>query len=214
MPVHARSDVAAVTISQAHGGCGQPHSRPVVEGAPVKLWTLTCPQCEDVLRSDPLWSGTVSEIPETPDEQRVREDQQRRGQREQADATAHALERLAQLGDLPTVLARFIDHVSSPAALEPPMAVMCRNGHRNPQHAQFCSACGASMDEGVNTGRAVGAIETAPDDDGAGGEPVEVPEDLESMKLPQLRELAKRLGVATARSRDEQVALIEAHVDH
>lgn len=212
MPVHARSDVAAVTISQAHGGCGQPHSRPVVEGAPVKLWTLTCPQCEDVLRSDPLWSGTVSEIPETPDEQRVREDQQRRGQREQADATAHALERLAQLGDLPTVLARFIDHVSSPAALEPSMAVMCRNGHRNPQRAQFCSGCGVSMAEGVNTSRAAGAIEGPEDADGDSGS-VPVPEDLESLKLPELRELAKRLGVGTARSRDEQIALIKAHVD-
>jgi hypothetical protein len=39
-----------------------------VKGAPVKVWALTCPQCEDFLRSDPHWSSTISKIPETYDE--------------------------------------------------------------------------------------------------------------------------------------------------
>jgi len=71
------------------------HSRPVENGAPVKLWALTCPQCEDHLRHDPLWSGTINELPETYDEQIERERREKNASAEQEKA----------LGNLPGNLA-------------------------------------------------------------------------------------------------------------
>ncbi|MFE3933171.1 hypothetical protein ACFXPJ_05065 [Streptomyces goshikiensis] len=89
----------------------------------MALWSLSCARgCEDVLRQDPRWAGEVSSVPETPDETRVREDQEKRGIREQSDATAEALQRLGQLGDLPGVLAAFMEYLAAqtgPAAPVP-----------------------------------------------------------------------------------------------
>ena len=78
MTVHARNDVASVSISDSHGGCGETHSRPVVDGAPAKNWSLACPKCEDFLRSDPRWSAQLDSVPETPDEITAREEKQKR----------------------------------------------------------------------------------------------------------------------------------------
>lgn len=78
MTIHARSDVSAVSISPAHGGCGQTHSRPVVEGAPASSWSLSCPKCEEHLRFDPCWSPVRDSVPETPDEVSAREERTKR----------------------------------------------------------------------------------------------------------------------------------------
>lgn len=194
MTVYARSDLSAVTVSRDHGGCGGPHSRPVVDGEPARTWALTCPACENVLRADALWAPTVSEIPETPDEQRRREDQERRGMREQADATATALERLSQLGDLPAVLARFMAYVnhSGAAPAGPPSAPQT---HTEPA---------------VGGEPAVQALESASDASAAPEEPQGDPQDdgLERMSLPELKALATDLGIRTTRSKDGQIALI------
>lgn len=81
MTVYARSDVMGVTLSREHGGCGATHSRPVTHGAPVKVWGLSCPTCEDHLRSDPNWAVDPEEIPETPDEVKLRESREKRGEK-------------------------------------------------------------------------------------------------------------------------------------
>lgn len=210
MTVYARSDVSCVAISKANGGCGEVHSRPVVEGAPVKLWSLTCHDCEDHLRSDSLWSSTISEIPETHDEKNRREDQERRGQREQADATAHALERLAQLGDLPTVLGKMVEVMTGQtprAALqaENALARMCSDGHANPNSAKFCGECGASIGDEVYTGP-ITVIESKPEVVKEQTAP-----DYESMTVAELRaELAKRPDIqATARTKAELIELLK-----
>jgi hypothetical protein len=101
MTIHARNDVASVTISESHGGCGQTHSRPVVDGAPVKNWALTCPRCEGHLRFDPQWSPQLDSVPETPDEITAREEKQKRTdvdtQRMMAQAVSSLPEILSQM---------------------------------------------------------------------------------------------------------------------
>lgn len=118
MVVFARSDVQNVTISPDHGGCGQLHERPVDEaGRPVAVWALTCHQgCENILRSDPLWAGTLRDVPETPDETAARQAGSEYGYRSQQQATAHALDQLSQLGDLPAALARLAEIMSGQQA--------------------------------------------------------------------------------------------------
>lgn len=101
MTVHARSDVSGVSISVAHGGCGDTHSRPVVDGAPAKTWSLSCSKCEEYLRYDPCWSAIWDNIPETPDEVSAREERQKRTdtdtQRLMAEAVTTLPEILAQM---------------------------------------------------------------------------------------------------------------------
>lgn len=205
MTIHARSDIAAVSISPAHGGCGEVHSRPVHQGAPVKVWALTCGQCETVLVKDSNWSVTKSEIPETPDETTEREDQEKRGAKDQAEATRQALEKL---GVLPEVMAQFMAFVtgSQPVQALPAMDRLCRNGHRNVAGAKFCSDCGSSMDEGVPVDRA-----PEPEPELSATRPA-LPDNLDDLSMPQLRALAAELGVATTRSKAEQVAMIKEAV--
>lgn len=221
MTVYARSDISCVALSKAHGGCGEVHSRPVVDGAPAKLWALTCNNCEDHLRSDSLWSSTISEIPETYDEKSVREDQEKRGQREQADATAHALERLAHLGDLPTVLGKMVELMTGQqpqAALqaENALAHLCRNGHANVNSAKFCGECGASMADAVNTPPKA-AIEPTPEVTKTDPETVPDPSQdvasYDSHTVAELRDAAKTLGVSTSGTKAELIDRLQARVD-
>lgn len=95
MPVYARSDVSHVAISLTHGGCGQAHSRPVYRGAPAQVWELRCPQCEDYLRSDPLWAPMPGQVPETPDEKVSRESSEKRSQLQLERSNAEAFSQLA-----------------------------------------------------------------------------------------------------------------------
>lgn len=95
MAVYARSDVSHVAISAVHGGCGKSHSRPVHNGAPVQVWELSCPQCEDHLRSDPLWAPMPGQVPETPDEKVSRESSEKRTQLDLERSNAEAFTQLA-----------------------------------------------------------------------------------------------------------------------
>jgi hypothetical protein len=70
MVVYARSDVSYIAIPADGGGCGRGHGRPVLNGAPVKIWALACPLCEQQLHFDPLWAVHPDLIPRTPDEER------------------------------------------------------------------------------------------------------------------------------------------------
>ena len=140
MTVHARSDISAVTISAAHGGCGKTHSRPVANGAPAQLWSLDCPACEDHLRGDPLWSSTVAEIPETHDEAKDREDFEKRGAKDKDAVMTLAIARLA--GVDPAALPESLTRMISGAQAHIPQTVDCPQGHANPVGQRFCGDCG------------------------------------------------------------------------
>src|SRR5215472_6585962 len=94
---YARSDVMYVTVSRAHGGCGESHSRPVRNGAPAKMWQLNCPKCSAYLLHDPLWSGTLADVPSTPDEDTARDNVEKNTARSREDIMALALAKIAGL---------------------------------------------------------------------------------------------------------------------
>jgi len=99
MAVYARSDVASVAIPVSDGGCGDIHFRPVVQGAPAKVWKLTCGPCETYLKRDitastiewtdkehvkhiyntSTWGDDPTRIPLTPDEERVSNSMEKQG---------------------------------------------------------------------------------------------------------------------------------------
>ena len=150
MSVFARSDLAAVTVSPAHGGCGRSHVRPAPGGNPVAIWELKCDGgCEDHLRKDPHWATTVSEIPETHDEVKVREDYEKRGAKDKDAVLAAALAKLAGV-ELPESLTR----MSGGAPLHIPGTMECPLGHAQAAGAKFCAECGSPM-HGVPNGRQI-----------------------------------------------------------
>lgn len=177
MAMHARSDVSAVSISPAHGGCGETHSRPVHQGAPAKLWTLECDKCETHLIKDAHWSRTLSGIPETPDEKAHREDQEQKGRLDQQNQTAEALAKLGSLGDLPAAIAQLAQMFANPEhAQKNASGVPCAScGVVLRPNAKFCAECGSKVVEAVSN-------------------PLP-PIDLEALSLPQLKQLAEERGV-------------------
>lgn len=145
MTVYARSDVMHVALSSDHGGCGAAHSRPVTQGNPSKVWALDCPACENHLRHDPLWSVTLAEVPETPDEQHAREELERRGQRNRDDQLAEAILTIAgSQQQLPEQLATAL---RTAGALAGGDAVTCSNGHVCAPGTKFCGECGVPLGE-------------------------------------------------------------------
>lgn len=98
MAAYARSDVMYVAVSSYDGGCGEPHSRPVTEGAPDKVWALSCPQCTKSLRSHPLWAGSQDEIPETQEETNRREAAEKKNSINAADAQTAVMAEISKLG--------------------------------------------------------------------------------------------------------------------
>lgn len=186
MTVFARSDVMSVTFSAESGGCGAVHSRPVTDGAPARVWKLSCPACETHLRHDPRWSGLESEIPETPDEKRVREDEEAKG-RASADAKRDAvLEQLArQSGNTETVMAEFARWLMERDGKAP------KSDNRPKQQPT------PKPDEP--------AVEDEASADLA-------PEDLDALPLAELKKIAKRLSVKTTTSKTGQLELIKAHL--
>lgn len=146
MTVYARSDVASVSISQKHGGCGETHSRPVFDGAPVKEWALSCGPCENHLRHDThLWSTFSTNIPETPDEISRREEQEKRGMRDQASATAQALDNMGAMPEAFRQLAQaLLNQQNAVAPAAEGWRTLCVNGHIT-HGSKFCPECGTSM---------------------------------------------------------------------
>lgn len=161
MTVYARNDLASVTISEAHGGCGRAHTRPAPGGIPAAVWKFSeCPQCEDFLRHDPSWSVTAAEIPETYDETKQREDFDKRGAKDKDAILTLALARLAGIGtaELPESLTRMIS--GTPAHI--PGQMECPKGHAQPAGQPFCGQCGSPMSSSVSAG-AISAPQTAPE---------------------------------------------------
>lgn len=155
MTVYARSDLMSVSISSQHGGCGETHSRPVREGAPDKLWALSCGGgCENILRGDPHWSGHPDDIPETPDEQMVREANQRTGKKQRENSTHDAIQELSKLGDLPKAIEKLAQLMTTGGlqGQAGPTTETCPNEHVVPTGVKFCPECGSSMLVGDNSG--------------------------------------------------------------
>lgn len=194
MTLYARSDLCAVSVSPDHGGCGKSHTRPLVAGAPAKVWALDCHQCEDHLRSDKLWSPQVTTIPETVDEKNAREDVEKRGAVEQAQSVADALGQLAKLGDLPAILGQFMQYMTTgviapaaPIGSAPKADIVA-----TPEPAPV---------------PALPAKEETPKQPEA---PVEADKpNLDSMTTNDLRELAKKVGVPITRSREDQITALK-----
>ena len=138
--IYARSDVRSVHVGEAHGGCGQVHDRPAdAAGNPVQPWGLACPSCEQFLRTDPMWSATVHEIPLSHDERSEQESARTRVNAEKDQIMLAALARIAGM-ELPASMSR-------PAVAAAPVAAMlaCPQGHAQPAGHSFCGHCGAPM---------------------------------------------------------------------
>lgn len=203
MTIYARSDLCYVAVSADHGGCGEGHARPVVAGAPAKVWALNCPACEDHLRSDKLWSPQVTTIPETMDEENARKDVEKRGAVEQAQSVADALGQLAKLGDLPAILGQFMQFMTT-GAIAPAAPI-------GAPHADIVATPEAASVPQIEA-PVEAPVETQSE------KPVEAPtvedpvlgvRDLDHMTTAELRELAKKSGVPITRSREDQINVLK-----
>lgn len=187
MTVYARSDVASVVLSAAHGGCGVVHTRPAPGGEPVRLWELTCPSCEDHLRSDPLWGATLTSIPETPDEVAAREANDKRTAREQQERNIDVMEKL---GSLPDALRNLGPDMAQ--ALIAALAAIQQNTPLAPPAAP----------------QSAPKPPPAPQD---GATVQDAPTDLEQLSTQELKDLAKRNGLPVRRSREDQITTVQEH---
>jgi hypothetical protein len=208
MTMWARSDVCAINISEAHGGCGTKggHRRPVEHGAPAKNWPLDCSPCEDHLRHDSHWSPTPVEVPETYDEAKARENFEKRGAKDKDAILTLALARLAGIepSELPESLTRMISGV--PAHV--PGQMVCGSGHGNPPGQAFCGDCGAPM-HGTPAQAALPAPQQAAEtaSKAAAGQK---PRRLRDARLDELQALARGAGLDPEGTRADLIARLSA----
>lgn len=160
--VFARSDLMSVSIPVTSGGCGETHSRPVRNGAPARIWELTCAPCETYLKGsrrviagyknghlkwkmdhDPHWSATPADIPFTPDEERAQENYSERGAMERDHLQTLALARIAGVA-VPETLTGMLTGAWSRTDLVAG-TLLCPAGHENPGGVKFCGQCGESL---------------------------------------------------------------------
>ena len=210
IPLYARHDLVSVTVSVTDGGCGLGHARPVVDGAPAKIWALDCPRCHTHLATNGQWSTTLAEIPETPDEKLVREDWEHRGAADQQYVTAMALSKLAGV-DIPESLTRVVSAASAPVTATVAPSVRCFDGHVNPAGQRFCGECGTPM------AAPPPVAPSAPADppaefavDSLVVEDVPLPGDLAGLGYNELRKLAARRGVKQAGTKAELLERLAA----
>ena len=216
----ARSDVMSITVPVASGGCGQSHSRPVIKGAPAKIFKLDCPEhCEPYLRgdrrqkklvyqidaktgqtvrqervadSDPMWSSTPDTVPLTPDEERTNTTRQERGRMQIEMIQALAAMRATGI-QVPPEAMWLLEREIPEGVLRG--TVVCVSGHDVPAGSKFCPDCGASM-------AARGAI--APPDD----EPAAV--DLGRLHVQSLRKMCREHGLPDKGNKDQLVGRLQA----
>ena len=205
MSLWARSDLAAITVSEAHGGCGHTHSRPAPGGVPVQPWKLDCADgCEDHLRHDQHWASTSAEIAETFDEVKAREDFERRGAKDKDAVLTLALARLAGIDsrELPESLTRMISgaplHVPVPGVME------CPSGHGQPAGAKFCAECGQPMSAAVAKA-SLPAAQPPPEPPAANGGDGK-PRRLRDARLDELQALAAARGLDSTGKRPDLIA--------
>ena len=199
MSVYARSDLAAVTVSEAHGGCGQTHSRPAPGGIASAVWHLDCAVCSDHLRHDPHWSVTAVDVPETYDETRARDDFDKRGAKDRDLLRDLALAKIAGL-DIPETLRRQLSGI--PAHI--PGELICPSGHPSAPGQKFCGECGSVMSAAVAKGALPAAQEAVepPGDDGGDRKPRR----LRDARLDELQALARDKGLDDSGTRSDLIS--------
>lgn len=171
MTLFARADIQTVAVSPAHGGCGESHSRPEVNGKPVRVWRLECEKCEyhlsgrsqpkvwryvlndrgvvtnqeQVHPGDPSWSTSEDDLPLTPGAAKDLE-KRRAGGRDARNASfTRALESLAG--------SQVTDSVGSVLRNLAPLPVSaqvsyCPAGHVNSGAVKYCGDCGKAVKGG------------------------------------------------------------------
>lgn len=174
MALYARSDLMSVSIPATSGGCGETHTRPVVKGAPRKVWKLECPACEAYLRgdhkrkvirvtggdknkgipgrmehvpdADPHWSNSPEGIPQTPDEEGIHARRAEVGQQQLRMLEALAAAKQAGMS-IPTEAWWLLEQNLDPKVLEGTLT--CSRGHENRAGAAFCNECGENLRPGT-----------------------------------------------------------------
>lgn len=211
--------MTCIALSVDLGGCGQVHSRPVVNGAPVKEWGLDCPPCEAVLSgagkpkilkhviesgrvvsqervpdADPMWSSTPETIPLTPDEERTNAVRSERGA--QQIQMIQALAALRSTGvEVPPEALWLLERELPAGVLKG--TVVCADGHDNQAGVKFCGECGISM-------AAKAAIGTA------GPEPEEAAVDLSRLHPQTLKAMCRKAGLPDKGSKDQLIQRLAA----
>ena len=221
MTLYARSDVAGITIPSASGGCGEFHGRPVIKGAPSKVFRLDCPPCESFLKgdrkpkklvyetdkrtgqpvrqarvadSDPHWTSSPDALPLTPDEERINAVRQERGS--QQIQMIQGLAALRGLGvDIPADAMWLLEQQLPAGILHG--TVVCVNQHDVPAGSKFCPDCGASM-------AARGAVTSGSDEN---EEPAEV--DLSLLHVATLRKRCRDAGLPDKGSKDVLIGRLQ-----
>jgi SAP domain len=198
MTLYPPSNWVESTVPVDLGGCGQPHRRPYVNGAPVHPYEINCPPCEDYLRKNnsDQFSATVSEIRETYDEKLAREDFDKRGAKDKDAILTLALARLAGIdsAELPESLTRMISgaplHVPVQGQLE------CANGHPSPPGKKFCGECGSPMSTPVSKA-ALGAPQRPAEPPAAAPSPARraVPQRLQDLRHDELQAACRLRGL-------------------
>jgi hypothetical protein len=126
-----------------------------------------------------------SDVPSTPDEQRIREDAEKRGALEQDRANSVALE---QIGNLPENLARALaQYMANPQAAQAE-SVTCPDGHQNAPGVKFCGECGKSLTPAA--GEPQGDAEPP-----AGDEPDRSSVPLKDRRLDELKAMCAERGL-------------------
>jgi hypothetical protein len=118
--------------------------REVTHGAPAKIFKLDCAPCEQVLHDDPLWSSTISEIPESHDERLTREDWEKRGEHDLRYVEAIAAARNAKL-QIPETLTRALELSTGVRFSAVAGQIECEAGHPNEPGTNYCAECGLPL---------------------------------------------------------------------
>jgi hypothetical protein len=213
MVLYAASNVMAVTVPAEAGGCvpTTTHRRPVLNGVPVHPWGLECPPCEDFLRlhQPDQWSATLSELPETYDETKAREDFEKRGARDK-DALM-TLIMAKSVGIDPSQLPESLTRMVTGMPLHIPGLLECPNGHASPAGQRFCGECGAPMSAGVAKAalEAPGRPPAPPAGEGAAGAG-EKKRRISDLRLDELQAVARSRGVPTGGTRRDLIVRLKA----
>ena len=143
--LYARADVSYVCVPKESGGCGEPHRRPVIHGAPSPVFKLECQGCENYLRADiaragnkrvrtvnsdhgmkleerylGLWGASPDTIPESPDEEKRREFMTQKTVTQNASTQTEAFGRIADaLAGNTELIAKLAEMVAGQHAFGP-----------------------------------------------------------------------------------------------
>jgi len=211
----------SVNIAPESGGCGRPggHSRPVIKGAPVKVWKLECGPCESYLRgdrkpkilkyamdkttgqairqeriadADDRWGSTPDTVPLTPDEERTNATRTERGRMQIEMIQALAAIRATGL-QVPPEAMFLLEREIPEGVLRG--TVVCANGHDSPAGNKHCGECGVPM-------AARGAI--------APPEPPAEPEiDLGRLRVASLRKMCRDAKLPDRGSKEQLIRRLE-----